>query len=309
MDNNSYIYTSIAVKNSEHNSNKVVSKIFVKSDNANTPKTNQYIEKILELTSIASGVKSYDYILGWEAAKIILPKICVNLKYIVKICINYKSVNFICGFNHYLSLNYSKFEFEIDVNVYQKLYNTNLLNANSMVKYKKIILTDASNNYDTIISCDYSLASNLHNKGYYMLMVSAKDVKAPIMYSAFIFKNIKIIDVTVLSEIFILCNTIQNKSRLKEEIIKKTSISFVNRHEEYVKLIESDMNVDEIVKMIDARHQSLHKFDYVSIWFKNNEELGKLNTVSNDIIDFSIFNLTINDDKQHDNNENKDNSK
>lgn len=308
MDTNSHIYKSITVKNSAQSSAREYGKLFVKAESIYTPKTNQYIEKILELISITGGVKNYDYILGWETAKVILPKICVNLRYVVKICIDYKSVNFMCGFNHYLSLNYSNFEFEIEISFYQKIHEVNLFN-NPSIKYKRMILSDNSNNYDAIVSCNYSLVTELHNKGYYLLFVPIKDIKLAAMYSAFIFKNIQLIDITVLTEVFVLCNATQNKSRLKDNNIRKMPTGFNNRHDENIRIIESEININEIVKSIDERHQSLNKFDYVSIWFKNNEIFIKSDISSDDIIDFSTLDLTAIDEKQQDHYENKDNSK
>jgi hypothetical protein len=317
MDPKSNLYYSTSIKNSELNNHSHTKIIFGKTSGVYGAITNRYAENILALTSATNGVKSYDYIAGWEAAKIVLPRICIDHRYIVRICLSKYSAKFIMGFYSYLIKTYANFETELDI-VYQAGLLPSLKKSleAANVQYKTLIsaasmerIPKSDNHYEAVIACDYSLINHVHNKGYYMVTPPRKEAEHVIMYCGYIFKNVQLIDITILSEIFVLCNAMHHPTRGSARIAGHIPTSQFTRHgEDTTKKIKEDMNTAEILKTLHARQRMLDKFDYVSCWFACNEDFTKTAEVSTDIlnfdaIDFSTENLHSNEIKHQDNND------
>lgn len=249
MDIKSSFYYSINIGSSDISKCKNNKKIFV-CDKYNGVKLtpNNFSKKITDLINATGNQKvNYSYLVGWEAAKIMIPLICVDKNYITKILIMMDK-DFINGFTYYIDKNNISNEFEIIIN-------------------EKATLKD--NNYDGIISSIYTNLQMLHPCGYHMIPIDKDSMEPAIMFSTFIFKNNTIVDVPFLSELLIVGHNILHPCRANNNF---QGFAF-NKTKEYSEVYDNlheELEINKIVNAISDRQAQMKVFEFTTSWFNLN---------------------------------------
>lgn len=299
MDIKSSFYLSFPIKNSEHNKRVETSTIF-KTDNANIKiQTNSAAEKVLTLAnSVKFAGLNYNYLCGWESAKTILSKICLDCNYVLRILIVGQTEQFILGFQAYQKNHevYSKFEIEYHAYVsHGDKISKSIASLQKKWNYHALLdnreITDIK--YDGIISCYFTHSYLLHPKGFYLNIVPRNNFEIFVMYSAFIWKTSVLIDVPILSELFVLNNAIIRASRENWHIISFIPIRPSSRTatpEKYDEIF-NELELKAISNRIKARQNQLDKIDYASLWFELNPNFGTTIQSEVDLLDLSSLNI------------------
>ena len=280
MDVKSCFYYSSVIESSEHNISAETESIFKKTIQFNNITANSRAGKIIKLVNSLGKDINYDYLCGWEAAKVLLPKICTDCSYIVRILIVGQSEQFLAGFNYYRIMHFAPFEIEYYVYTFGKY----LINGGIIKKQKQwnthsdyVLMTSQEQTvkYDGIVSCDFSAVASLHSKGFYLNIVPRDSFEILIMYAAFIWKTSILFDTPILSELFILSSLVRNKSRLSSTVTiyipEKSTSSPI-----YSKIFDeifSQLNLRNLRTTLVTRHDQLSKLDYQSQYFELNPEL------------------------------------
>ena len=287
----SNFYSCFSLKNSEHNRIASTKNIFEGSGNVKSPQTNSYAEKILSLVNAAHDEKfDYDYLLGWESAKIMAPKLCNDIKYKTRILIVHQTPLFIKGFYAYVKQNFAKYDvdksFAADIRHYKEIQK---LFLNESINLLAPSETPKSKTFDGIISCDYGWIPALHPKGILLNLIPRVNPEIGIMFCAFLFRNVMLVDNPILSELMTICHSIQNSSRQGSRICDMFPDELSQSHPETFEAIAKDMDLKNIIKYIQDRQSQLDIFDYCSIWSSHNESFFKTKSLTNlnDILDFS----------------------
>lgn len=313
----SNFYSCFPIKNSELNKTISTKQIFGKHkqqyDTSTSTRTNIYAEKLIDLINASRDIKiNYDYLLGWECAKIILPKVCIDIKYVVRIMIVMQTSYFIQGFYDYAKYQFSKFEFEKS---FILSYFSNK-NVQDLFPNEKINLWHISRNfnqydkkenkeliYDGLVSSDYYIIQNLHPKGFFLNIIPRYLATIRIMFCGFLFKNNILIDNPILSEILIMSNTIHHNSRKSSDICNLIPEKPSNTSQEIFDKVYKDMEIDNILNNLASRSKQMNIFDYCAIWSEHNEELLKIKQSVFDILDFDRIEETKSPDDSNYNNQ------
>lgn len=318
-------YTCYSLKNSEENKSIGVRGIFEASGILGYPKTNTNAEKIISCINAGNDEKiNYEYLLGWEAGKIIFPKLCYDLKYKIRILIAFQSPLFVKGFYTYGAQQYSKFETEktflitikASGNSDEKEISEIFKDKVSFLKFNTVRNFHSALSkkfygrctYDGIISFEYAMIGSLHPKGFFLNLISRENQVISVLFNAFLFRNVMLIDNPILSELMTLSYQIQNASRSKHEVL-----SIIPDHrpiyqpETYEKII-NDLEIMGIMHHIQVRQNQLKLVDFCSIWSSLNELFFKIKLTrvsAGDILDFSLIEYP---DQNNNDNENKNNN-
>ena len=302
----SNFYACFPVKDCELNHHASSKSIFNKPGSDYYPKTNNYAEKLLELINASRNDKiDYDYLLGWECAKIILPKVCVDIKYVVRIMIVMQNTSFIKGFYNYANQQFANFEFDksfitlksfeenvirslfseekVKVDYYKSKYvhrNNDYLDRFAKKEYKSVL-------YDGIISSEYRMISNLHPKGFFLGIIPKRLAGIKVMFNGFLFNNVMLIDNPILSEILTINNGVRNSSRQAYHVTQINPDEPSNATHDVYEKIYNDMEIRNLLNCVDSRQSQLNLFDYCAIWANHNEPLLKTKKSTLDILDFS----------------------
>lgn len=312
MDIKTSFYLPIVLGTNKHLSHINTKSIFIRRWEVSKIRSNDRAEKIISLVNIINNEEiDYSYLVGWESAKILLSKICVDYNYKTRIVFVGQTGNFILGFEYYRLTHkfYKKFEVEYSVIEIGKFIAPNSLEVNSILKYHNhsAYLSDnmnkTNNIYDGIISYDYSMIQNLHPKGYYLNIIPRGNFDIHCMYSAFIFKKSILIDAPILTELFILNNSVRNASRENSIIAKTIPISPSSYNPEIYENIVSELNLRNISKTITTRQEQLNKVDFQALWFELNEDFTSTQ-LTEDILSNGIS-KDHDENNDHENNESK----
>jgi hypothetical protein len=313
----SNFYACFPVKSCELNRQASTKSIFSRWGSNYYPKTNKYVEKLLELINASrNDAVDYDYLLGWECAKIILPKVCIDVKYVVRIMITMQSASFIKGFYDYANQQFAKFEFDrsfitfksveekniralfpeekVNVECY-KSSNDSYSTRFSKKEYKSLL-------YDGIVSSEYQMISNLHPKGFFLGIIPRELAGIKVMFNGFLFNNVMLVDNPILSELLTICNSVHNSSRQANHITKINPDEPSNATHDVYEKVYNDMEIKNLLNYINSRQTQLNLFDYCAIWANHNESFLKTKKSTLDILDFS----GIEESKFTDNNNNND---
>lgn len=275
MDTKSNFYLQFELKNSEFNKKSDNGKVFICYNYKRAkpkPKVTKHVDKILELYNINTEHKhTYHYLLGWESAKILLPKICINYIYSVKICIANQDKDFILGFAKYKSIYFEQYDVRYYLDIYYSAENIVV----DSIKIGKINIisreSDKVNHtekFDGVINNDFSHIGFLHEKCQYLVIQHREQIDMQAIYCSFIMKYVTLIDIPILPFIIFVCNTLQNKSRISYKNSWPLSISEYKLNH-YYSMCEH-MELESIIKIINERSQQLVKIDYVSKWSELN---------------------------------------
>ena len=312
----SNFYACFPVKSCELNRQASTKSIFSKCALDYYPKTNKYAEKLLELINAARNDKvDYNYLLGWECAKIILPKVCIDIKYVVRIMIIMQNASFVKGFYDYANQQFSKFEFDRSFVVLKSSEEKNIrvlfpeekvyVECYKSVDNFSIRFTKKECKtllYDGIVSSEYQMIFNLHPKGSFLGIIPRKLAGIKVMFNGFLFNNVMLIDNPILSELLTICNSVHNSSRQSINMTRINPYEPSNAAHDVYEKVYNDMEIKNLLNYIDNRQTQLNLFDYCAIWTNHNESFLKTKKSTLDILDFS----GIEESKFPDNNNNND---
>ena len=247
--------------------------------------SNKYIDDIAQCIG-----KNYQYIIGWETAKSILHKICLNNKYTTKILFVLKSVEFISGFYRYIEEFFPNFDFENhfelilnDEKKFKTLKSTIKINGLQIHDnyYKYINYNRRINNcwdmkkFDLIIASNYLRILCTANNGYYIVLAPKEHVEDNILYLLSICKLFYIIDVAIMNENIFICK--KPDERLYSwnyHSVLITIPSSIVRNDQHIELYKT-LQIQDILNSINLKFQNNNKIDYYSIWFSTNEKIIK----------------------------------
>ena len=178
----SNFYTCFSLKNSEQNKNVSTRIIFRNESDLYQSSTNRYAEKILSNVNAAHDEKvNYNYLLGWESAKLLLPKLCFDIKYKIRIMICFQSAMFVKGFYAYANQQFSKFEFDRSFITLDRqeekqihgLFANEKVDVTCYKSFKDFTNHDTKKTtiYDGIISAEYRQIVSLHPKGFFLNLI------------------------------------------------------------------------------------------------------------------------------------------
>ena len=313
----SNFYACFPVKSCELNRQASTKSIFNRRGSNYYPKTNKYSEKLLELINASRNDKvDYNYLLGWECAKIILPKVCIDVKYVVRIMIAMQNASFIKGFYDYANQQFSKFEFDRSFVVLKSSEgkNINVLFPEEKVNVECYVSNNDSYSsrfakkehksvmYDGIVSSEYRLISNLHPKGFFLGIIPRELAGIKVMFNGFLFNNVMLIDNPILSELLTISSSVHNSSRQANNITQINPDEQSNASHDVYEKVYNDMEIKNLLNYINSRQTQLNLFDYCAIWTNHNESFLKTKKSTLDILDFS----GIEESKFPDNNNNND---
>lgn len=311
----SNFYSCFSLKNSEYNKNISTRSIFKSGDTLYHSITNSYAEKIVSFANAANDEKiNYDYLLGWESAKVLLPKLCFDVKYKIRIMICFQSVMFVKGFYNYAKQQFPKFEFDRSFLVLdrqeEKQINGLFDNEKVDISFYKTYLDYENHSmsnkhiYDGIVSAEYRQIVSLHPKGFFLNIIPRNNPAVKIMFCSFIFRNVMLIDNPILSEVMTMNYYIHHVSRQTSRVLQMLPHEQSNYSPEVFEEIYKELELNTIMHALDDRQKQLNIFDYCSIWSSYNESFFKIKSTQpniGDIIDFSLIKFPDNDN----NNQNK----
>jgi hypothetical protein len=282
MDIKSSFYLPIKVGNPDYSKHISSCNLFFNSNEVIRSTTNKYAESIIELINLTYDTNiNYDTLLGWEAAKILVPKVCVDYNYIVKILFVGQSLDFIHGFESYRLSNDNYRRFQIDYNVITigKKIKSNEYNVighfPSFYTYVEAKIVNYRDLYDGIVSNDFYASKVLHLKGHYLNIVRREMFDVVCMYMSCIFTESLIVDVPILSDVFILSKLVRNSAHLDRKIIKKYPKSITSDIGENFYKFYDALDMGAITNTLNNRKLQLAKVDYQSIWFSLNPEFAR----------------------------------
>jgi len=221
---------------------------------------------------------------------------------------------FVKGFYAYEQQQFSKFEFEKSFVVFdqqeEKQIHGLFDNEKVNTAYHKTvsdyaILKDNECTYDGIISSEYKQIASLHPKGFFLNIIPRNNAAIHVMFCAFLFRNVMLIDNPVLSELMTMNYYTQHASRKSSKTLAKFPCGQSHASPDVYEEIYKTMELDNILRHINDRQRQMEMFDYCSIWSAHNESFFKIKPSRfniGDILDFSTIEFPNSDN----NNENKD---
>jgi hypothetical protein len=246
--------------------------------------TNTYSSNVLSLVNSSDMKINYQFLQGWECAKVLLPKVCIDHNYVTKILLALMDNGFLEGFDHYKNSDDKFKKFQIEYSVVTIKYrpkerqNLKIYEYSKYKDYMKNYYKTKFDTFDGVVSCNYLGLFNLHPKGYYLSLVPRNKVELYTIYNSFLFKSCVLIDVPILSSAFILGRSIKHNSRLCYDIpLYVPYSSQTNYFEEQVE-VSNALELDKMKKIIAARQEQLAKYDYASEWFSSNENFINLDS-------------------------------
>jgi hypothetical protein len=228
--------------------------------------------------------------------------------------------DFIKGFYAYASRQYSKFSFnkffvtcnKNYVGQYEELFPDEKINVKYYINQTKYTNTHKNKisygEFDGIISIEYKMIEYLHPKGIFINLIQREIPDVYIMFCAFLFKNVMLVDNPILSELLTICTNLQNISRQYQKICSVFPYSISPKYSDLHQLIRKEMELDNVLKYISERKLQMDKLDYCALWSNQNEEFIKLKSSNLDLIDFSLVSESVfpnqdykdNNDEKHD---------
>ena len=281
MDIKSSFYLPIKVGNPDYSRHISSCNLFSLTSDIVKSKPNKYAESIVELVGMTSKTEiNYDILLGWESAKILIPKVCTDYNYIVKILFVGQSLDVIQGFEAYRmsNENYKRFQVEYSIIAIGKKIKSDLYNViGHFVSFREYVTekrVNFSDLYDGIVSNDFYASKVLHLKGHYLNIVCREMLDVTCMYMSCIFTDSLIIDVPILSDIFILGKLVRNSAHLDRVVISRMPKPMKsNVNDSFYKFYDA-LDMGTITTTISNRKSQLGKVDYQSLWFSLNPEFA-----------------------------------
>jgi hypothetical protein len=263
------------------------------------------------------------FVLGWECAKFILPKICVDSNYVVRV-LSFKYHDlFMDGILKYAKKFYPDFDIQyvfIEIDVFNKFKDCNVklednitnITISSKLLFQQFygegyeflekVLKIKKNVYDGIISWNYKLLKYKKEDGYYLYLGDKNNLQDVILYNFVFSHKCTVYDNPILPVVFILFSTLDHrtyKSMYFSIISVPSEKLYENKSKKYLEKI-SELDIDKISKIIKTKQEHLLKVDYIELWCNKNPECLSFLTKS-DVID--IKEILSTSEKQNHNNQ------
>jgi hypothetical protein len=297
-------YKSFNIKTDELNHKKLINTLFIDSNYKKLTETNKYAQELLDqINATTNEKKTYDFLLGYECARILTPKICTNTSYKINILLHCQDIDFCKGFIYYVDNNYDRFDIYYYIHVnYDGKINTSkkLTEIKDYFSSKKITVDSPSvytndwpkyfakrvkQPFDGIVSFDYTSLSILHPKGYFLNIVPSAYNKVRVLFNAFLFRSVVVIHNPILSELLVLSQTLQTKDRIDKDYASKYPSQLKLDHVNLSQILD-DSKIQNILDNIKERESQLEKVNFIELWLNFNENFIKTKSSSFDLINF-----------------------